>query len=115
MGNITTSTGNICGSNNWRFLVRDACHLDAPSINGKISLRSSDPAAAPIIQLDYLKNPYDRRVLVESTKKVIDFIYSSKTPAVEPIVGLPGKTDENILVQQSPKMNFDHPLYLQVY
>ncbi|KAL6830108.1 hypothetical protein V8C40DRAFT_286082 [Trichoderma camerunense] len=39
---------------------RDACHLDAPSINGKISLRSSDPAAAPIIPLYYLKNPYDR-------------------------------------------------------
>ncbi|KAL7804509.1 hypothetical protein V8C43DRAFT_300588 [Trichoderma afarasin] len=104
---------DICGSNNWRFLFRDACHLDAPSINGKISLRSSDPVAAPIIQLDYLKNPYDRRVLMESTKKMIDFIYSSKIPAVEPIVGLPGKTDEDILVQQSSKMNFDQLLYLQ--
>ncbi|KAJ4865103.1 GMC oxidoreductase domain-containing protein [Trichoderma breve] len=75
---------NICGSNNWRFLVRDACHLDAPSINGKFSLRSSDPAAAPIIPLDYLKNPYDRRVLVESTKNAIDFIYSSKSLLLSP-------------------------------
>ncbi|KAM6481429.1 GMC oxidoreductase [Trichoderma sp. SZMC 28011] len=68
-----------------------------PQSTGKISLRSSDPTAAPVIQLNYLQNPYDRRVLVESTKKVIDFIYNSKIPAVEPIVGLTGKTDEEIL------------------
>ncbi|PKK48999.1 hypothetical protein CI102_6023 [Trichoderma harzianum] len=68
-----------------------------PQSTGKISLRSSDPAAAPVIQLNYLQNPYDRRVLVESTKKVIDFIYNSKVPAVGPIVGLTGKADEDIL------------------
>ncbi|KAL7916227.1 GMC oxidoreductase [Trichoderma velutinum] len=68
-----------------------------PQSTGKISLRSSDPGAAPVIQLNYLQNPYDRRVLVESTKKVIDFVYNSRIPAVEPIVGLTGKTDEDIL------------------
>lgn len=86
-----------------------------PQSTGKISLRSSDPAAAPVIQLNYLQNPYDRRVLVESTKKVVDFIYNSKIPAVEPIVGLTGKADEDILVQQSPKMNFDHPPSLEIH
>ncbi|KKP01508.1 hypothetical protein THAR02_06412 [Trichoderma harzianum] len=55
----------------------------------------------PVIQLNYPQNPYDRRVLVESTNKVIDFIYNSKISVVEFILGLKSKTDEDGLVHST--------------
>ncbi|KAL7947742.1 GMC oxidoreductase [Trichoderma barbatum] len=67
-----------------------------PQSTGSLSLASSDPTAAPVIQPNYLQHPYDRRVLVESTKKLLDFVSNSKLPTVE-VAGLTGRTDEDIL------------------
>lgn len=77
-----------------------------PQSTGKISLGSSDPTAAPIIQLNYLENPYDRRVLVESTKKAVDFMLNSAIPAVGPLPGLASTADEDVLVRRVLKISF---------
>ncbi|HEX2528137.1 MAG TPA: GMC family oxidoreductase N-terminal domain-containing protein [Geminicoccus sp.] len=41
-----------------------------PRSRGSVTLRSSDPAAAPVIDPNYLAEPYDLRVSVEGLKKM---------------------------------------------
>lgn len=68
---------------------------------GIVRLRSNDPDAQPVIHLNYLQHPYDRRVLIEAIKRTLDFMLHSDLPVSEQIEGPTSTSDEDILVQGS--------------
>ncbi|PNP43634.1 hypothetical protein TGAMA5MH_04606 [Trichoderma gamsii] len=68
---------------------------------GIIRLRSNDPDAQPIIHLNYLQHPYDRRVLIEAIKQTLDLMLHSDLPVSKQIEGPTSTSDEDILVQVS--------------
>jgi choline dehydrogenase-like flavoprotein len=66
---------------------------------GSVTLASADPNVAPVIDLNYLSHPYDRRVFIEGLRKLIEF---SKMPAFEAVTekrveGPDGDSDEALL------------------
>jgi choline dehydrogenase-like flavoprotein len=66
--------------------------------SGKISLKSAEPDVAPNIDMNCLSHPYDRRVLIESLRKTVEFIENSTLPVENIAVGPSGMADEDILV-----------------
>jgi hypothetical protein len=65
---------------------------------GRVSLRSSDPAEPPNLELGYLRHPYDRRVLIEAAKVARRFIYESDLPLEEQLLGPASESEEDVLV-----------------
>jgi hypothetical protein len=69
--------------------------------SGKISLAGPDPELDPIIDMNCLSHPYDRRVMIEALKKTLDFIENSTLPTGKYIVGPSSIADEDISVCSS--------------
>jgi len=75
----------------------NACHL-RPQSRGTVRLQSSNPADMPLINPNYLSEPYDRRMSIRGLKLVQDILSQS---ALKPFIlaeRLPGpdvKTDED--------------------
>jgi choline dehydrogenase-like flavoprotein len=45
------------------------CLIMNPQSRGTVTLRSSDPTAAPIIDPKFLSHPFDRRVMIEGLRE----------------------------------------------
>jgi GMC oxidoreductase len=71
--------------------------------HGTVTLQSSDPSAAPIIDPNFLAHPYDRRVLIDGVRQTMQMlsapIYASRT--IEKL-GPKDETDEEIWVSLCP-------------
>ncbi|KAJ5612027.1 GMC oxidoreductase [Penicillium lagena] len=65
--------------------------------SGRVSLKSSDPITPPILELNYLQHPYDRRVYIEAIKKAVDYMFNSDMPVTEQIQGPKSTSDNDIL------------------
>jgi len=77
------------------------CNL-RPTSRGYIRLRSSDPAAAPIIKPNYLSTVEDRQIATESIRMARRIVAQPALKPYQPIEYLPGKTfgdDEASLVK----------------
>jgi choline dehydrogenase-like flavoprotein len=73
------------------------CVMNAES-TGSITLSSSDPSAPPNIDLNYLSQPYDRRVAIEGLRALIEY---SRMPAFAKVTekmidGPEGDSEEEI-------------------
>ena len=71
-----------------------------PQSTGTVTLASSDPSDAPIIDPRLASHPYDRRVMIEGYRKLVEFLKAPvfKKDTVQ-IVGTPlGASDEEIWV-----------------
>lgn len=65
---------------------------------GSVTLASSDPIAQPVIDLNYLSDPYDRRVAIEAIRDAVAF---TRMPAfatvTEKVLDMPeGDSDDKI-------------------
>jgi len=69
-----------------------------PLSKGTVTLNSSDPSDAPLIDPKLASHPYDRRVMIEGYKRLLDFLQAPvfKKDTVK-LVGVPeGRSDEEI-------------------
>lgn len=65
---------------------------------GTVTLKSPDPTDSPLIDVNYLTHPYDRRALLEAYKATMKFLESSSLPLEKMIIGPKDKSDEAIIV-----------------
>jgi choline dehydrogenase-like flavoprotein len=71
-----------------------------PQSYGEVTLNSANPSDAPKIQPNLVSHPYDRRVLIEGTRKLMDLFEAPvfKENTVK-MVGCPkSRSDEDIWV-----------------
>jgi len=64
---------------------------------GSVTLKSADPKDPPVIDLQYLSHPYDRRAMVESLRKAFDFAETSLLSAGELVNGPRSLSGEDLL------------------
>lgn len=67
---------------------------------GEVTLRSSNPADAPLIDSKFLAHPYDRRVAIEAVREGMRFLEegSLKGGQVRLAEGPRGEGEEDVLV-----------------
>jgi len=53
-----------------------AVMLMNPQSRGSVTLQSKDPAAMPLIDVNFLSHPYDRKTFVDATREVLRFVKS---------------------------------------
>jgi choline dehydrogenase-like flavoprotein len=70
-----------------------------PQSRGTVTLRSADPKAAPLIDPKFMTHPFDRRIIIESTREIMRMlsapVFAAKT--IE-MLGPKGDSDEAIWV-----------------
>jgi choline dehydrogenase-like flavoprotein len=73
-----------------------------PQSQGTISVTSTDPTMPPLIDANLFSHPYDRRVMIEGMKMVMDFF---NAPKIKPylrgfIQGPKSGSEEDIIVSK---------------
>jgi choline dehydrogenase len=72
--------------------------LIKPKSRGYVSLRSTDPKAAPLIQPNFLTEKEDWETLIRGTRKAIEILQSSAfEPYRKTIITPPDQSDEGII------------------
>ena len=86
-------------------LTVSVCNLRPKSI-GTVSLASSNPLDQPIIAPNYLSDPEDKQVAVESIHKARSLMSTSEMASFEPKEFLPGThfTQDNELIEEAGKI-----------
>jgi len=71
-----------------------------PQSCGSVTLRSANPADAPVLDTAYMTHPYDRRTLIEATRQAMQIIKTKAASAhfISSINGPKSETDEDIRV-----------------
>lgn len=83
---------------NFPAVTASVCNLN-PTSRGKVSLRSSDPHAAPVIAPNYLSTPEDRKVAADSLRVARQIMAQSALAPYGPSEFLPGaqhQSDEEL-------------------
>jgi choline dehydrogenase-like flavoprotein len=72
--------------------------------SGSVTLRSKDPNDKPVIDVNYLDHPYDRKVLIHMIRESMKFVTetSIKKSFEKFILAPQGVSDEEILVRIFP-------------
>jgi hypothetical protein len=73
---------------------------------GSVTLKSADPNDPPIIDLNVLDHPYDRRVLIEALRESYRFLQSGIFPVDKILDGPKSDSDEDLLVWYWNYINF---------
>jgi choline dehydrogenase-like flavoprotein len=73
-----------------------------PQSKGTVSISSADPAEPPVINPNYLQNPFDRAALIKATREALKVM---DAPSLQqftkrPIVAPTSTSDENIEVSK---------------
>jgi choline dehydrogenase-like flavoprotein len=71
-----------------------------PQSEGEVTLNSADPADAPVSDPKLLSHPYDKRVMIETMKSMMDYLEAPvfKKNTVK-MIGCPkSRSDEDIWV-----------------
>ena len=86
-------------------LTVSVCNLRPKSI-GTVSLASSNPLDQPIIAPNYLSDPEDKQVAVESIQKARSLMSTSEMASFEPKEFLPGTNfiEDNELIKEAGKI-----------
>jgi choline dehydrogenase-like flavoprotein len=76
-----------------------------PQSYGEVILNSADPTDAPIIDPKLMSHPYDRRVMIEGMRSLMEFLEAPtfKKTTIKPVGWPKSKSDEDIWVCLPPR------------
>jgi choline dehydrogenase-like flavoprotein len=73
--------------------------LQCPQSRGSVKLASADPKDPPLIDLNFLDHPFDRRLAVVAGRRLLDFVESKamRERLLNPIIAPASRSEEDIL------------------